>query len=240
MEPLILRLGLALAIGLLVGLERGWRERDAPEGSRTAGIRTFGISGLLGGIVAAVSEAQQNQFVFAAGLLGFSTSLTWFKLREARREDIRRIVEMLADDEVARGREDFSGDMAAYEAAFDAIAADAGVDLVGRLVGARPAEVGEPAELLQDRGRDLLEEGEVGQVAVEGQTVALLEQRRLLARQGAAELDDLPRPLPLRRREDEARGKPRLARQGIELDGSETDGWGGRRGALGLRGQPAG
>ena len=34
-------------------------------------------------------------------------------LREARREDIRRIVEMLADDEVARGREDFSGDMAA-------------------------------------------------------------------------------------------------------------------------------
>ncbi|MBN9584577.1 MAG: GNAT family N-acetyltransferase [Afipia sp. 62-7] len=46
-------------------------------------------------------------------------------LREARREDIRRMVEMLADDEVARGREDFSGDMAAYEAAFDAIAADA-------------------------------------------------------------------------------------------------------------------
>lgn len=87
MEPLILRLGLALAIGLLVGLERGWRERDAPEGSRTAGIRTFGISGLLGGIVAAVSEAQQNQFVFAAGLLGFSTSLTWFKLREARRDE---------------------------------------------------------------------------------------------------------------------------------------------------------
>jgi len=45
-------------------------------------------------------------------------------LREARREDIRRIVEMLADDEVARGREDFSGDMAAYEVAFDAIASD--------------------------------------------------------------------------------------------------------------------
>lgn len=45
-------------------------------------------------------------------------------LREARREDIRRIVEMLADDDVARGREDFSGDMASYDAAFDAIAAD--------------------------------------------------------------------------------------------------------------------
>jgi ribosomal protein S18 acetylase RimI-like enzyme len=45
-------------------------------------------------------------------------------IREARREDIRRMVEMLADDEVARGREDLSGDMAAYHVAFDAIAAD--------------------------------------------------------------------------------------------------------------------
>ena len=33
------RLGLALAIGLLIGLERGWRERDSAEGSRVAGIR---------------------------------------------------------------------------------------------------------------------------------------------------------------------------------------------------------
>ena len=76
MAPLIRRLGLALAIGLLVGLERGWRERDAAEGSRTAGIRTFGISGLLGGIVAALSEAQNGPLLFAAGLLGFSMSLT--------------------------------------------------------------------------------------------------------------------------------------------------------------------
>lgn len=45
-------------------------------------------------------------------------------LREARREDIRRIVELLADDEVAHGREDLSGGMAPYHIAFDAIAAD--------------------------------------------------------------------------------------------------------------------
>lgn len=45
-------------------------------------------------------------------------------LREARQDDIRRIIELLADDEVARGREDLSGDMAAYHAAFDDIAAD--------------------------------------------------------------------------------------------------------------------
>jgi uncharacterized membrane protein (DUF4010 family) len=54
---LISRLALALGIGLLIGLERGWRTRGARPGSRAAGIRTFAISGLLGGIVAAVAQA---------------------------------------------------------------------------------------------------------------------------------------------------------------------------------------
>lgn len=44
------RLGVALAIGLLVGVERGWQERDIRAGGRTAGIRTFGLTGFLGGI----------------------------------------------------------------------------------------------------------------------------------------------------------------------------------------------
>ena len=43
-------LGLALALGLLVCLERGWQEREAAEGSRIAGIRTFGLIALLGGL----------------------------------------------------------------------------------------------------------------------------------------------------------------------------------------------
>ena len=46
------RLGLALAVGLLVGLERGWREREAAEGSRVAGIRTFALIGFGGGLAA--------------------------------------------------------------------------------------------------------------------------------------------------------------------------------------------
>lgn len=87
MEPLILRLGLALAIGLLVGLERGWREREAPAGSRTAGIRTYGISGLLGGILAALSDAQRSDLIFAAGFMSFALSFTWFKLYEARHDE---------------------------------------------------------------------------------------------------------------------------------------------------------
>jgi hypothetical protein len=46
------RVALSLGIGLLIGLERGWRAREAEPGSRAAGIRTFAISGLLGGISA--------------------------------------------------------------------------------------------------------------------------------------------------------------------------------------------
>ena len=45
-------------------------------------------------------------------------------LREARRDDIKRVVEMLDDDALASGRENL-GDMKAYQAAFDIIAADA-------------------------------------------------------------------------------------------------------------------
>ncbi|MBN8969183.1 MAG: GNAT family N-acetyltransferase [Rhizobiales bacterium] len=45
-------------------------------------------------------------------------------LREARRDDVRRIVAMLADDELGQSRETLSGDMAGYYAAFDVIAAD--------------------------------------------------------------------------------------------------------------------
>jgi uncharacterized membrane protein (DUF4010 family) len=82
-ESLILRLGLALAIGLLVGLERGWRERDAPDRSRTAGIRTYGISGLLGGVFAALSAAADSNAVLIAGFLGFAAIFAWFKSREA-------------------------------------------------------------------------------------------------------------------------------------------------------------
>jgi uncharacterized membrane protein (DUF4010 family) len=45
------RLGAALAVGLLVGLERGWRDRERPEGGRVAGLRTFALIGLLGGLL---------------------------------------------------------------------------------------------------------------------------------------------------------------------------------------------
>lgn len=44
-------LGIALAVGVVVGLERGWRGRELPEGGRVAGLRTFSLIGLLGGLL---------------------------------------------------------------------------------------------------------------------------------------------------------------------------------------------
>ncbi|MFZ5653727.1 MAG: MgtC/SapB family protein [Pseudomonadota bacterium] len=46
-----LQLAMALAIGLLVGTERGWKGRSLGEGRRLAGLRTFGLTGLLGGLM---------------------------------------------------------------------------------------------------------------------------------------------------------------------------------------------
>jgi uncharacterized membrane protein (DUF4010 family) len=49
------RLGVALALGLLVGAERGWQTRQRAEGQRVAGFRTFGLIGLLGGLWALIA-----------------------------------------------------------------------------------------------------------------------------------------------------------------------------------------
>jgi uncharacterized membrane protein (DUF4010 family) len=56
-EQLLSRLAVALGIGLIVGLERGWKTRELTPGSRAAGIRTFALSGLLGGIAGALGQA---------------------------------------------------------------------------------------------------------------------------------------------------------------------------------------
>ncbi|MFO7602246.1 MAG: DUF4010 domain-containing protein [Gammaproteobacteria bacterium] len=57
-------LGIAIAIGLIIGLERGWKGREGEEGTRVAGLRTFGLLGLLGGLWGLLAE------VLGAWLLG--------------------------------------------------------------------------------------------------------------------------------------------------------------------------
>lgn len=69
LEALVSRLALALGIGLLIGLERGWRARDARPGSRTAGVRTFAIIGLLGGVTGAIAGGTPGPLSVAGSLL---------------------------------------------------------------------------------------------------------------------------------------------------------------------------
>jgi uncharacterized membrane protein (DUF4010 family) len=69
------RLGLALSIGLLLGLERGWHERAAAEGGRIAGIRTFALTGLLGGVSAWLAGFS-TPLVLAIGFLAMTALLT--------------------------------------------------------------------------------------------------------------------------------------------------------------------
>lgn len=96
MDETMLKLAVALVIGLLVGLERGWRERDEPSGSRTAGLRTYGIFGLLGGVFAAVSLALGSSIVLAAAFLGFAALFGLFEYRESRHDENFSVTGLMA------------------------------------------------------------------------------------------------------------------------------------------------
>ncbi|TBU93986.1 MgtC/SapB family protein [Phytopseudomonas dryadis] len=52
----LLNFASALAAGLLIGAERGWQERDSEDEHLVAGIRTFGLTGLLGGFAMLLGE----------------------------------------------------------------------------------------------------------------------------------------------------------------------------------------
>ncbi len=89
-DELLARFAVALGIGLLIGLERGWRARDEKPGSRAAGFRTFAISGLLGGVVGALAHAAGGAATAGGGavigiaLAAFAAVMTVFCLEENR------------------------------------------------------------------------------------------------------------------------------------------------------------
>ncbi len=70
----------ALAIGLLIGLERGWSLRDEVEGGRVAGFRTFGLLGLIGGLAGMIGELI-NPGVAVVLLAGVVAILLWGYVR---------------------------------------------------------------------------------------------------------------------------------------------------------------
>lgn len=65
------RLALALGIGLVIGIERGWHSRDQSGGLRVAGVRTYALTGLLGGVWGVLSTII-GEVVLGFAFLGFT------------------------------------------------------------------------------------------------------------------------------------------------------------------------
>jgi uncharacterized membrane protein (DUF4010 family) len=53
----------ALAVGLMIGVERGWSSRTEQEGERVAGIRTFSLIALFGGLSSILSKEIGEWFI---------------------------------------------------------------------------------------------------------------------------------------------------------------------------------
>ncbi len=54
-QQVIIQLAVALLLGALTGLQRGWAAREQKSGERVAGMRTYALVGLLGGIATLLS-----------------------------------------------------------------------------------------------------------------------------------------------------------------------------------------
>ena len=79
----ILNLALALVVGLIIGLERGWKDRTVEEGKRIAGVRTFGLIGLLGGLWALLANTI-GPVLFGFAFLAFAILMAISHYAEAR------------------------------------------------------------------------------------------------------------------------------------------------------------
>jgi uncharacterized membrane protein (DUF4010 family) len=84
------RFAVALGIGLLIGLERGWTMRGEKPGHRTAGIRTFSITALLGAVAGASANALGGAGSAGGGLVlgltffAFAAAISVFCIEENR------------------------------------------------------------------------------------------------------------------------------------------------------------
>lgn len=88
-------LATALGLGLLIGIERGWQERQVAEGQRIAGLRSYGLIGLLGGVCGLLAQALSIHLLGFA-LLGLVVLLTAAYLAGFQRDQDLGITSMLA------------------------------------------------------------------------------------------------------------------------------------------------
>lgn len=77
------RLVLAASVGLLFGIERGWQQRAQKDGSRVAGIRTYTLVGLCGGVCGLLAAHLGGLFLGLA-FLGLAGGFALYELRRMR------------------------------------------------------------------------------------------------------------------------------------------------------------
>lgn len=90
------QLGVAIAIGLLIGIERGWKGRGAEEGEREIGLRTLALLGLVGGLAGLLGTEFGGlliglMFIGLAILLGLV-----YRIKADQRDDIGLTTEIAA------------------------------------------------------------------------------------------------------------------------------------------------
>lgn len=94
-EETLIRLAVALGVGLIIGLERGFDDRDELQTGRVAGMRSFGLLGLLGGL-SGLLALQFGALPLAVGLLASIGAIAWIESRETGGRPILNRVTILA------------------------------------------------------------------------------------------------------------------------------------------------
>lgn len=64
----------SLAVGLVIGIERGWSQRQRQDGARVAGLRTFSLAGLLGGVLV-LAAGPSNGSALPGAIIGLALLL---------------------------------------------------------------------------------------------------------------------------------------------------------------------
>ena len=82
-----LRIGASLAAGLLIGVERGWTQRDREPGSRVAGIRTFTLLCLAGGLAGLLGAKGQALVAGAIAIGGAAVMVIGYANVAGERHD---------------------------------------------------------------------------------------------------------------------------------------------------------
>jgi uncharacterized membrane protein (DUF4010 family) len=89
------RLAIALALGLIIGMEREWQGQDSSDEQQSAGIRSYAFAGFLGGIVA-VLEGMSGLLFLAIAFLGFTAIVATAYFITARKNNDYGITSELA------------------------------------------------------------------------------------------------------------------------------------------------